>query len=743
MRKTIFFLLTSAVAAGPAWAQDAAPPAPAAPVQADAPAAADPAKKGDELTEIVVTATRSEAKLQDVGIAITAFTSRNLRELGVRSTEELTAVTPGLQLSLGGGSPIVGLLSIRGVSQNDFAGHIEAPNAFYVDDVYQPSISTSIQQLYDVQRVEVLKGPQGTLFGRNATGGLVHVITAKPTDQFGGFVTASYGNYNEIRVEGGVTVPVGSGVSGRISFLRDKRDGFFANSVGPRINEDDTAALRGQLRINPSSNLDILLSADIYKILPLRTGAAFATAGVPDANGLGQPLPPGTPTGFGYVDADGDPFTGAFNDPGYLKRTQKDLSARIQYKFGDVTLTSLTSYSTLFNNYREDNDLSPFPITVFYQRADAKYFTQELRLGSSVGPFRWTAGAYFLSVDGTYRQAFDVQVLGTLLDANYAQKTKSFSVFGQAEYDIAKQLTVILGGRYTRDRKQYNYLETCSGPACGFFILPGTIGAAGGYRDRHSEGGVSARAQINYKPTDDLLFYLSYNRGYKAFNYNAGFAGQAPLRLARFDGEKLNAFEFGVKSEFADHRVRFNAATFYYDYKNYQAFDQRGINFTLFNTDATVYGADAELTVAPGAGFTFMAGLSLLHTKVEGVPLNSGPVSREAPQSPHYTANFAAAKSFELGFGKLRLNANATRTGRFYSQLTNAPVTRIPANWLVNSRVTLTDNAGRIELAAYAKNLFNAKRRIYAFDITSPPFGLVENDYGAPRQYGLELRYNF
>lgn len=366
MRKPMIFLLASGCVVTPAWAQDSGQVAPVAAL-----AKTVPVKSDDGINEIVVTATRSEAKLQDVGIAISAFTGRTLRDLAVTSTEELTAITPGLQLSLGGGSPIVGLLSIRGVSQNDFAGHIEAPNAFYVDEVYQPSISTSVQQLYDVQRVEVLKGPQGTLFGRNATGGLIHVITAKPTDRFGGFVQGSYGNYDEVRIEGGMSVPLGTGVSGRISFLRDKRQGFFANAVGPRVNEDNTVAGRAQLRVKPSSDFEVLLSADIYKILPVHTGAAYATAGVPDANGLGQPLPPGTPTGFGYVDADGNPFTGAFDDPGLLKRTQKDFSGRIKYDFGDVTVTSLTSYSTLFNNYREDNDLSPLPITVFYQRANA------------------------------------------------------------------------------------------------------------------------------------------------------------------------------------------------------------------------------------------------------------------------------------------------------------------------------------------------------------------------------------
>ena len=703
----------------------------------------EPAVQEAGVETIIVTATRSRQNLQDVGIAVSAFSEDTLRNLGVSNTEELTSITPGLQLSVGGGAPLIGLLSIRGVSQNDFAGHIEAPNAFYVDDVYQPSISTSVQQLFDVDRVEVLKGPQGTLFGRNATGGLVHILTKRPGKDFEGFAQASVGNYSERRFEAGVTLPVGDVASTRFSFLRDKRKGFFKNAVGPRLNEDHVVAGRAQLRLDPTSDLDILISANLYEIKPVRTGASFATAGFPDASGLGQPLPPGTPTGLGYVDADGKVFTGAFDEFGLLERKQKDISAKVNYEAGPLTLTSLTSYSDLFNNYREDNDLSSLPATVFFQRANADYFTQEFRLSKNKGSLRWTTGLYYLSIDGRYRQAFDVQLFATMLDANYSQGTKSYSVFGQGEFDLGEQLTLIAGARYTRDRKQYEYVNRCSGPACGAFILSNTIGGAGRYSDRHHEGGLSARLQVNYEPTKDLLFYVSYNRGYKAFNYNAGFAGQAPLDLARFDGEKLDAFEVGIKSEFLDRRVRFNAAAFYYDYKDYQAFDQRGLNFTLFNTDARNYGADAELTISPGGGLSLLAGVALLNTRVKGVPLATGPVSREAPQSPSYTLNLAANQEFNLSFARVRLSANANYTDDFYSQLTNAPVTLIPSNWLVNGRISFADAQERYELSLFAKNLLNEERQIYAFDITGPPFGLVEKNYGPPRQYGVELRLNF
>ena len=712
----------------------------ALPVAAQAPEAAD----SNQLGEITVTATRREQNLQTVGIAVSTFSGDNLRELAITNSNELMNVTPGLRLQEGGGGPLLGLMSIRGVAQNDFAGHIESPNALYFDEVYQPGISSSIQQFYDIDRVEVLKGPQGTLFGRNATGGLVHIITRKPTEEFEGHVAVGYGSYDQRRAEGAFSGPLGEGISARLSFLWNEADGYIKNAIGPDLNEDDTTAVRLQLRLAPNEQFEALLSGSTYRIGPMHTGGAYATAGLADADGLGEALPPGSPTMFGYVDADGDPFTGAFDEPGFIDRSQDDVSARLSYRFGNgITLHSVSSFSQLDSAYREDNDLSPVPFTVFRQNADAEYMTQDLRLDGEGERTRWTAGLYYLDIEGSYLQGFDIQALGVTLQADYTLDTRSWSAFGQMEYDLSERLTLTGGLRYTKDEKDYDYTQQCTGDLCFLFIAPDTLAAAGHVVDSHSEGDWSARMQLDWKPNPDTLLYASVNRGYKAFNYNAGFAGLAPLAGVRFDGETLLAFEIGSKTDFWDNRARLNAAAFYYDYSDYQAFDQRGLNFTLFNADATVYGADLELSLRPGRGVTLQFGAALLDTKVKDVPIGASRLEREAPQSPGATFMAAIAKEIELSFGTLSISANGAYTSRNYSQLTNAPVTHIPADRVVNARIGFTDPDRRWELALSVKNLLDRERIVYAFDITGPPLGLIENTLAPPRWITFEARVNF
>lgn len=239
------------------------------------------------------------------------------------------------------------------------------------------------------------------------------------------------------------------------------------------------------------------------------------------------------------------------------------------------------------------------------------------------------------------------------------------------------------------------------------------------------------------------MLYASINRGYKAFNYNAGFVGQAPLEGFRFKGEDLMAYEVGGKFELLDRRVRLNAAAYYYDYSDYQAFDQRGFNFTLFNTDAEIYGADLELTIQPGMGFRFDAGAALLHTNVKDIPIGTRLVDREAPQAPDSTFNFAASKDFELGFGTLSATFNAIYTAAFYSQLTNAEVTKIPSGWLANARVSLVTMDDHLELAFFANNVFDKARKVFSFDVSAPPLGGAYDTYTEPRWLGIQARYNF
>lgn len=469
------------------------------------------------------------------------------------------------------------------------------------------------------------------------------------------------------------------------------------------------------------------------------------TGATQDADGLGVPLPPGSPTGFGYADADGDPYTGEFNFPGRFTRETWTVGGKINLDLGGgYSLATVTSYQELDSAYAADNDFSPADIGIFSQDAKAKHFTQEIRLIEDEGAFRWTAGLFYLNIKGDYFQGFNLPAFGTHPRANYSVDTQSYSGFGQMEYDLTDQLKLTAGARVTRDEKDYFYSEVCTGPLCPVFIAPGSLASAGVTRDKHGETGVSGRLVLDYKPNDNTLLYASINRGYKAFNYNAGFVGQAPLSGFRFKGENLMAYEIGGKFEFLDRRVRFNAATFYYDYSDYQAFDQRGFNFTLFNTSARIYGADFELSVRPGMGFEFDAGLALLDTNVKNIPIGTRLVDRNAPQAPDYTINVAATKHFELGSaGRLSTTFNAVYTADFYSQLTNAEVTKVPGSWLANARISLRTMEDRLELSGFVNNLFDKARKTFSFDVSAPPLGGAYDTYTRPRWFGAQARYNF
>jgi iron complex outermembrane recepter protein len=694
------------------------------------------------LEDVVVTATRRDTNLQNVGIAVSAFSGADLTNSGVTLSSDLASVTPGLQFAEPSGAPVAGLISIRGVSQNDFAGHIEPANAFYIDEVYQPSNASSVQEFYDVARVEVLKGPQGTLFGRNATGGLIHVITNQPGKSLDGYVDATFGSYGQKRFEGAVGGPISDTVSGRIAVMHDENDGFVKNSIGATLLKDDTYAARGQLKITPNDRLTINLSGDFYKIMPTTTGAAYITGATQNADGLGVPAPPGSPTGFGWVPS-GDPFKGSFDYVGRFTRSMSSGAVHVSYDFGGITLSSITSYQHLKSEYSADNDFSPVPLAIFDQNANARHLTQELRLIGGSDALHWTAGAYFLRVDGTYGQAFQVLPFATTPQETHSVDTKSVSLFGQIDLPLRDDLRLTAGIRGTRDHKDYAYLENCVGPACGAFLAPNTIGTAGLLTDSHAESGWSGRLQLDWQLNADTLFYASINRGYKAFNYNAGFVGQAPLAKFRFDGENLMAYELGTKVEFLQRRARLNAAAFYYDYKNYQAFDQRGFNFTLFNTDAKIYGADLDFQVKATQGLTLKLGAAALHTEVSNVPIGNQLLTRKAPQSPSFTATVGATQSFTLGSWTLSGTFEDSYTGSNYSQLTNAPVTLMPSGWVANARINLSTLNDRLTFSVAANNVFDKRRPAYAFDVSGAPLGGTYNTYVKPRWISGSIRYAF
>ncbi|MEZ5500234.1 MAG: TonB-dependent receptor [Steroidobacteraceae bacterium] len=729
------------------------------------------------LEEVVVTAQKREQRLQDVGIAVTAFTGNEIHELGFTNTTDVVAMTPGLNYTVPNGESSQINFFLRGVGLNDFADANENPVAVYVDEVYRPAMGGLSFQLFDMERVEVLRGPQGTLFGRNTTGGLVHFISKRPSQEFDGYVNVTGGQYGQIKLEAAVGGALTDGVSGRLSVATNKNDGWTKNRVpgAPDYNETDAIAARGQLLFEKSENFDALVSA-YYSNNDATVGAwqhqstdivnGESVALGPTQQGVGVDCnldgtvdatdrPPGTDC-FGYVDTDGDPYSGEFDRNGKVKVKTNGLSLNMNWKLGDSTLTSISAYQNVDRLQSEDTDAGPFPLLLPTFQAETDTFTQELRLAGGSESLNWLAGLYYFDnkVKGHY--TLDLTNLGfVFFDANYTQKSDSIAAFGQVEYQLADAWKFIAGARYAHDTKDLNYLNR---DTSGFFVnvigLPTDVAfdfspATVGDLAKHSDDSVSGKIELDYKPHNDLLLYGSISRGTKSAGFNVGFLDETFLFASNtvatipYGEETLTSYELGFKSTFAGGTTRFNGAAYYYDYKDFQTFRFELLNQVIFNTDAKVSGVDLELQSSPSEHWDLSLGLSLLDAKAKDIPSPAGVLrERRMVASPEVSANALVRYNWPVGTGRMSVQAWANYQSAQYFDIQNVPVSRQGAYAIGNLRLGYTAADDRWEAAAFVHNVTDKAHLSYTFDFTAS-FGFNQQAYAQPRWAGVELRYNF
>ena len=707
----------------------------------------------DVLEEVIVTAQKREQSSQDVGIAITAMTGDQMEALNFVNAQQVAQMAPGVTIVQPNGEANYAI-AIRGVANSDFVTNVESPVAIYLDEVYISQMSGTGFMLFDMERVEILRGPQGTLYGRNATGGLVHFVSRKPTQENEGYAKLTYGDYSQIKFEGAISGGFTDTFSARLAVSTHNNDGYITNRLGGKLNNADDQSLRLQLLFEPSENFEALISAR-YSQQDIETGFfEYVSSVLP---GILTPNVP-NPVLDGYIDDDGDVFAGDYDSPGFNDLETSGISATLKWAMGDVNGTSITDFSSVERTYIEDSDASPSRLFNFFLTTDAEQFSQEIRFDGEAEKFRWLAGIYYLDLDiNDSNGGMATPIFGpgptpgadTGLDNPYRSQLQSMSAFGQMEFPFSDNLTLILGGRVIRDEKEYDYVSNVSeflDPLGRGYHDPGNISILeqiASYHGERTDTDWAARVQLDWAASEDMLVYTSWNRGVKGGGYNAPFF---PLNveytdeIMSYDPETLDAFEVGFKSTLADGMVRLNGAAYYYDYQDYQAFTLNGLDAITFNTDATSKGVELEFQASPAENWDIILGGAWNDIEVDTAP---GVTSRSI-QSPEWNFNGLVRYTIPLSTGQIALQVNGVYLSEHIFALSNLPNVTENGYSVFDASVSYATNDGKWVLTAYMTNITDEEYLVQTFDLsTTDVFGMTEQYYGRPRWWGISARYSW
>ena len=709
------------------------------------------ARSNDGGADIVVTANRRSQNLQDVALSIQAVSGTELKAAGVVSAADLPKLMPGVQLGGAYGGQFVSF-AIRGVVQQDFTAHAEGPIALYLDDGYVALNNASALGLFDLDRVEVLKGPQGTLFGRNATGGLVHIVTKKPSQTPESYATLEYSSYNSVKIEAAAGGPVTSTLSARVAGQFNQTGSYIHNAYpgGANLGGQYSYSLRGHLLWQPSSEFDALLSAyRSYGRLSSTPYYSKSSRQIFDSSGTtidavnfaGPTLLGTTPT------TPGGRVTSQNRASDDIGRTSfSGIQAQMNFTLGNTKITSVTDYKLMKQRIGIDLDATESDFVNAVTNSKTENYSQELRAAGSSGDFRWLAGVFYLHIDGIVDpQSTPFPVFGPVLIIDKVRlKTNSYSGFAQAELKILPQLTLVGGVRVTRENKDFaynsnTYLSTTNGIPDSL-ISPTRAPIA----SKKSETLVTAKAQAEYRPSAGWLLYAGWNRGTKSGSFNAPYAGSAfiPLSQIPYRPEVLNAFEAGAKGTFLDGAAVFNGAVFYYDYHNYQAFLVTNFDTQVVNRDARTYGAEGNISLRLGDHFRVKGGLTYLANLVKGVDVGGIRQNRRAPFTSKWTGDLSLMYRTPVANGELTAQIAARYASQAFYSISNYTSSRIKAYTVEDLRLTWTDARKEWQLSAFVQNVFDKKYVTVGFDFPAL-CGCSVEAYGRPRWVGASVTRSF
>lgn len=719
------------------------------------------------LEEITVTATKREESVQDVSISMTAMSGDMIEAFGFQDALEVFNQIPNVFADEGSFS---GALTIRGNATLNPTLAGEGNVALYFDDVYRPQAYYGGDNLLDLERVEVLRGPQGTLFGRNSTSGLVHFISRKPTEEFEGYATAEVGAYDTRIIEAALSGPITDTISGRLAVQYHEDDGFQDNlgPAGGDLAKTDRLTGRGHLKFELGERADLLLTVEASDRDDI--GKGFHYWGLLDPVTLEQcdakRIRAGACVGGGgyfgrpaFGDPDLDPekvYTELDPENGENSYTLETTTgiARLNFSLTEnIGLVSITAYDTWSRFFNPDEDASAtgvyggeFQFNDSYSQ-DSDQFTQELRLEGSHDELEWTAGFFYFDEDrdatSTIKDFETVQSPDTIVEAT----TESWAVFGQAAVTLGEQFRLIGGLRYTEDDKETEVL---------------TAGVPGS--DELSSSSTDGKVGLEWRPRDDWMFYGTISTAFRSGNFNTDLLGGDISLLTSVKPEEVENYEAGFKLTLADGRALVNGALFYQDVS-----DKQGISYDnaalapvgrlISIGDASIKGAELEILSAPVEQFELSLGLGWLDGEYEApddfyLLANFGTGDRAfqgdqffidgsslGASAPEWTVNGVVRYHLptgERGAATLQVDFN-------YRDATEGiggnDITYAEDRLLTNLRFFWSSPSDRWQVEAYVENIFEEEYidNMYALSGVDYAYG----NMGRPRWYGVKVGVNF
>lgn len=712
------------------------------------------------LEEIIVTATKRAESLQDIPVSVNALSADAIQEAGISNLNDVAAQVPSLTI-VSNLNPFATAINIRGfgTSQNDPA--LEASVAFILDGVYMGSSGLGMSDLTDIERIEVLQGPQGTLYGKNSNAGVVSVITRSPNmDSTEGYVEATLGNYGQEKYVGSVSGPASETVGYLLSGSWHRRDGWLKNGAGEDLNAVDDWNLRGKLLWLPTDDVSVQFTASHVERDTTCCGAdATQTSAVTDEL-VAQGLPVPKNDAFDYrnnVDANSD-----------FELSADAYNINIDYELGSATLTSITAWSEYDYAANFDGDRSEvFVIHVIDDEYTGELFSQELRLTSNLeGPLQYVAGLYYsdetrtrggpnkptifigddvVSVVGAQTGLgpavnFGAQP-GDYVAFDGEWKAENIAVFGQVTYDITEQLIATLGLRYTDETKEADIDTQPFSTALLFGTGQTLVEQAYSAIDMELEqdfSGVTGLVSLSYYVAPEVMLFASASTGTKSGGFNGVAAeGASP----EFDEENTTNYEIGVKSQLFDNRLQLNATAFHTVFEDlqFQAQLTNGVGFFVSNAaEGTSTGLDLSFSALPWPFLMITGGLQYLDAKyTEGVLEEEGV---HVAQSPDWSGNLAVTGMMPMAGGELYLRGDYSYMGDHFNNPTYQPPSAEQDRELLNFRLGWRNDSW--DGALWVNN---ATDEAYS-SVSAAPLGFTgaEAEFlQAPRTYGATLRYSF